>query len=123
MTTASIRDAVAAALKEHKPSGPVCYKTAGLRCPASNLTGVAFRFGVLAAVRSLDRGQFVGVMVTASHNPSCDNGIKLIDPDGGMLKTAWEPLIAEFMECSESDGSHWIAGHMRDPESRFDSLN
>ena len=27
----------------------------------------------------------VGLMVTASHNPEPDNGIKMIDADGGML--------------------------------------
>lgn len=56
-------------------------------------------------------------MITASHNPSCDNGIKLIDPDGGMLKASWEPVVMEFMECSQSDGSTWIAGHLDNPES------
>ena len=32
----------------------------------------------------------IGVMITASHNPEEDNGIKLIDPDGEMLEAAWE---------------------------------
>jgi phosphoacetylglucosamine mutase len=31
-----------------------------------------------------------GLMVTASHNAEPDNGIKLVDPDGGMLAMAWE---------------------------------
>ncbi len=29
-------------------------------------------------------------MITASHNPECDNGVKLIDPYGEMLDQAWE---------------------------------
>lgn len=29
-------------------------------------------------------------MVTASHNPEEDNGVKLIDPHGEMLDQAWE---------------------------------
>jgi len=32
----------------------------------------------------------IGVMITASHNPEEDNGVKLIDPAGEMLETAWE---------------------------------
>lgn len=29
-------------------------------------------------------------MVTASHNPEVDNGIKMVDPNGGMLSQDWE---------------------------------
>jgi len=29
-------------------------------------------------------------MITASHNPEEDNGVKLIDPEGEMLEAVWE---------------------------------
>ena len=29
-------------------------------------------------------------MITASHNPEEDNGVKLIDPMGEILKETWE---------------------------------
>lgn len=29
-------------------------------------------------------------MITASHNPACDNGIKIVDPAGEMLASEWE---------------------------------
>lgn len=32
----------------------------------------------------------IGVMITASHNPAEDNGVKLIDPYGEMLDSTWE---------------------------------
>ena len=31
-----------------------------------------------------------GVVVSASHNPAEDNGVKLVDGDGGMLHMSWE---------------------------------
>ena len=31
-------------------------------------------------------------MVTESHNPEIDNGIKIVDPDGGMMSLDWEKV-------------------------------
>lgn len=62
------------------------YGTAGFRCCASRLACVAFRCGALAAARSASLGGApTGLVVTASHNPEDDNGIKLVDPSGEML--------------------------------------
>ena len=72
-----------------KPAGstkPIAYGTAGFRARAETLESTFYRMGMLAVLRSRSRGgRAVGLMVTASHNAEPDNGIKLIDTDGGML--------------------------------------
>lgn len=51
------------------------------------------RAGIVAALRSLKLGgASVGLVITASHNPVGDNGVKIVDADGGMMSQAWEPF-------------------------------
>ncbi|XP_048351247.1 phosphoacetylglucosamine mutase [Sphaerodactylus townsendi] len=71
------------------------YGTAGFRTKAENLDHTVFRMGLLAVLRSKQTTSTIGVMVTASHNPEEDNGVKLIDPLGEMLAPAWE----EYATC------------------------
>lgn len=46
----------------------------------------------------------LGVMVSASHNPFHDNGIKLFGPDGYKLSDALEAEIEELMASSPANG-------------------
>lgn len=73
------------------------YGTSGFRAKATLLDHVAFKVGILAALRSMATGKVVGLMVTASHNPEDDNGVKLIDPDGGMLDFGWEAPATDLV--------------------------
>jgi len=41
-------------------------------------------------------------MITASHNPPEDNGIKIVDSDGGMLVPTWEPLAEDVANIDKS---------------------
>ncbi|CBZ50976.1 gk12616, related [Neospora caninum Liverpool] len=92
------------------------YGTAGFRANAELLPHVVHRCGLLASLLALDQqrraatrrtaeetirhkgeeaaGVYVGCMITASHNPVEDNGVKLVRPDGCLLSPVWE-LYAE----------------------------
>ncbi|KAL5001466.1 hypothetical protein BDV10DRAFT_6839 [Aspergillus recurvatus] len=93
MASSEVKKAIAEAASQYaKPEGKVFqYGTAGFRMRADYLNTVVFAVGLLAGLRSKKlSGQWVGVMVTASHNPAEDNGVKLVDPMGEMLEAEWE---------------------------------
>ena len=46
----------------------------------------------------LDQHADLGIAITASHNPSCDNGIKLFDHSAHKLDEAQEILIESFID-------------------------
>ncbi|GEQ69934.1 hypothetical protein JCM33374_g3610 [Metschnikowia sp. JCM 33374] len=73
------------------------YGTAGFRMHADLLDYVNYTVGIIAALRSkFLAGQTVGVMITASHNPPQDNGVKVVDPMGSMLEASWEKYATQL---------------------------
>lgn len=40
-------------------------------------------------------------MVTASHNPECDNGVKMVDADGSMMNQLWEPYAEDIVNTGD----------------------
>lgn len=87
-----------------KPPGLVLqYGTAGFRTNAKQLDHVMFRMGLLASLRSKKTKATIGVMVTASHNPEEDNGVKLVDPMGEMVTPTWEGYATQLANAEDAD--------------------
>ncbi|KAM6323947.1 phosphoacetylglucosamine mutase [Aegotheles albertisi] len=87
-----------------KPAGlALQYGTAGFRTKAEQLDHVMFRMGLLAVLRSRAVGSTIGIMVTASHNPEEDNGVKLVDPLGEMLHPSWEEYATQLANAEEQE--------------------
>ncbi|EIE18707.1 intramolecular transferase [Coccomyxa subellipsoidea C-169] len=81
------------------------YGTAGFRAEASLLPSTVYRCGLLMALRALKTGGVTGLVVTASHNPVEDNGVKLVDPTGYMLDQAWEAWANKLAAADDEDGT------------------
>ncbi|WAR21522.1 AGM1-like protein [Mya arenaria] len=77
------------------------YGTAGFRTKGVDLPHVICRMGALAVLRSKLKKASIGVMITASHNPEEDNGVKLVDPMGEMLELAWEKHATTLANVSD----------------------
>jgi phosphoacetylglucosamine mutase len=99
------------------PLKKLSYGTAGFRDKHDlPLDNIFVKMGILACLRSylisislLEKNnnnisiKCTGVMVTASHNPSCDNGVKIVDYNGGMLTQSWEIYAEEFANSNGLD--------------------
>ncbi len=85
------------------------YGTAGFRYNHKLLPPIMVRMGMLASLRSSSlNGESVGIMITASHNPEIDNGVKLSDSNGGMMPPQWENLATIIANADMMKLSQWI---------------
>lgn len=96
---------VKAALSAHqKPTSfSPSYGTAGFRANAKLLDSTVMRCGVVTALRSMSKGKACGLMLTASHNPVEDNGVKIVEPTGEMLDPSLEALVTDVAQAEDPD--------------------
>ena len=79
------------------------YGTAGFRSKADNLDAIVFRCSVLMSMRASIIGKYCGIMITASHNPECDNGVKLVDYNGEMIDEDWQKHATNLAQTDDFD--------------------
>ena len=91
------------------------YGTAGFRDRYDETVhSIFYKVGIIAALRSLAQGgKAVGVMVTASHNALPDNGVKIVDANGGMMSQAWEGFAEQVVNLHDIESfttavQYWI---------------
>lgn len=87
--------------KTYKPS---FYGTAGYRTKSEEMVNIMCRASVIAYIRSATfAGKYIGLYVTASHNPLEYNGIKFVDFNGNMLDEKWEKSSDELVNCDDNE--------------------
>ncbi|KAI6190435.1 Phosphoacetylglucosamine mutase [Aphelenchoides bicaudatus] len=91
------------AVQEPADSRQFSYGTAGFRSKDTYMPFIAYRTGVFAGYRARKLGKTIGLVITASHNPYADNGIKLVDPLGEMLNVAFEDQLTQLINKTDED--------------------
>ena len=75
------------------------YGTSGFRYPVAVMQSMAYYIGQGICLLSHQHHKVIGIMITASHNPHTDNGVKLVQHDGSMISQEDE----RFMETCIKD--------------------
>ncbi|WP_026912784.1 phosphoglucosamine mutase [Patulibacter minatonensis] len=124
-------------VRDTRESGPMLEAAFAAGASASgadvHLAGVVPTPAAAILVRRL--GYDLAAVVSASHNPHADNGIKLFGPDGRKLPDALEDRVAGLVEELPADATHGtdiggvsaflgaVEDHLRALDERFGTLD
>jgi phosphoacetylglucosamine mutase len=80
------------------------YGTSGFRYEATFMKPICLRVGLFMDYLSkYFFPEALGIVISASHNPKEDNGLKLINPEGEMLDWRFEACMDKFINCEDLD--------------------
>jgi phosphoacetylglucosamine mutase len=77
------------------------YGTSGFRFHHTIIESISTKIGHVVSALSGDNHCPYGIMITASHNPYQDNGVKIINHKGEMIDEAEEKLITDYVNGYE----------------------
>ena len=104
------------------------YGTAGFRYDSNTIISIARKIGQACCVLSHLKKKPIGIMITASHNPYTDNGVKLVNYDGTMLSPTDESFMVNSINnhntynCSELNTTIVIGMDTRNTSNKIKEL-
>jgi phosphoacetylglucosamine mutase len=77
------------------------YGTSGFRFHHTVVEEIAEKIGYVVAHLSASKSSPYGIMITASHNPHEDNGVKIINETGEMIGCMEEKIVTDYInDCT-----------------------
>ncbi len=73
------------------------YGTSGFRDNAENIINISYKIGQAISYLIITKNISYGIMITASHNNYIDNGVKIVDLHGCMIKKEDEQFIENYV--------------------------